>query len=676
VLAARPVPAAVGETAVGLAPCPDRLATAVWVFDVDHSRMLWANAAALEVWSAGSLEELRARDFGADMSAPVARKFRQFQEDCQQPGVRFTEICTHYPHGVPRTMRVTVSGTRLPDGRAALIGEAVDYGGETADMLRSTAALVQTSVMISLYGADGRAFYRNPAARRAVESADCLLPSRFVDPRDHEALVGSLATARETRMIAAVRTSAGRRWHEITAVNSADPATGAKAYLISEVDVTELKMMEARASFGATHDELTGLPNLFFVRSSFGERLAATRAASTRAALLFVDLDRFKHVNDTLGHTAGDQLLVRTAHRLNELFGDGEWVARLGGDEFLALMPFEGDDSPVRRRAAEVHQSLSRPVRIGHRELKVTPSVGVALFPEHGEDIGALMQSADAAMYEAKQRGRNRVSYYDCRMREAALARQRLENDLSHALERQELELFFQPRIAMSDERVVGAEALLRWRHPCLGLVPPADFIPLAEETGHIEPIGMWALAEAARRQRCWRAQGYLLTVSINLSPRQLASGSFARQARDVVRGSGGDPRGLELEVTESMLVGDEEAAGQSLKALGDDGFTISIDDFGTGYSNLARLMNYPISTVKIDRSFMSDLARSSAIIELIISMCKTLKMQIVAEGVETTEQLAWLRSRACEQYQGYLYSPPVPAPRFEQILARGASTG
>jgi predicted signal transduction protein with EAL and GGDEF domain len=220
-------------------------------------------------------------------------------------------------------------------------------------------------------------------------------------------------------------------------------------------------------------------------------------------------------------------------------------------------------DGPVRRRVAEVLRRLALPVRIARRELRVTPSVGVALFPEHGEDIAALMRSADAAMYEAKQGGRNRVRYFDHRMRAAALARQRLEDDLAYALERRELELFFQPRVAaMADGRVVGAEALLRWRHPRLGLVPPAEFIPLAEETGLIEPIGLRTLAEAAGLQRRWRGRGHPVTVSVNLSPRQLAPGDFMRRVREVVRGAGGDPRGLELEVTESMLVGDAEAAG------------------------------------------------------------------------------------------------------------------
>jgi diguanylate cyclase (GGDEF)-like protein/PAS domain S-box-containing protein len=648
----------------------DHLTTPLWVFDIDRSRVVWANRTALEVWKAATLQELTARDLAKDMSISVAKRLKQYQEDFVKSNATFSELWTLYPKGEPKTLHVVYSGIRLQDGRMAMFCEANAFHGETPETLRSAEALLHATVMISLYDELGRPLYRNPAARADVGGSDAPLVSRFVDVEDHQKIRTSLKRRGEARVVARVRAAGGVCWHEITARECRDAVTGSPAILISEVDVSDLKQTEKRAHFLALHDVLTGLKNRAFVQQEFPTLLAEAAAKRKPVGLLFIDIDRFKNINDSLGHAIGDELLIEVGRRLRECVRETDVVARAGGDEFLVLLREAGDLESLNAMAGRIREKLSRPALVEARELQVTASIGISVFPVDGEDIDTLMKSADLALYQAKETGRNCHRYFSLAMKERAETRLETESSLRRAIEHGEFELFYQPRVSIADNQIVGAEALLRWRHREKGLVGPSQFIALCEETGLIEPIGEWVLETAAQQQRHWQVAGYPVRVSVNLSPRQFRNGTLLSLVRRIAAKTRCDPTLMEFELTESMIMGNDDKVDESLRTLIDLGFSISIDDFGTGYSNLAHIQRYPFNCLKIDRSFVADLTTSSAITELIISMCHLIKAKIVAEGVETEEQLAWLRKKGCHEYQGYLFSPPVALDQFDRLLA------
>jgi len=647
----------------------DRLKTPVWVFDIDESRVVWANRAALDVWSADTLTELRARDLGKDMSVSVATRLKQYQEDFEKSGTAFSELWTLYPNGEPRTLRVNYSGIRLPDGRMAMFCEGLEQYSETPETLRSAEALLHATVMISLYSPDGRPLYRNPAARADVGAAHETLASRFVDEADHHKIRSALTHRGEGRLVARIRSLDGVRWHEITARECRDAATGSPAILISEVDVSDLKETEEKAHFLALHDVLTGLLNRTYVQREFQGILDAAKVRSEQIGLLFIDLDRFKTINDSLGHAAGDELLIESARRLRNSARETDVVARVGGDEFLILLKDAGDRDRLDAVAERIRGELSKPIFVGNCELQVTPSIGISLFPDDGQDMETLMKSADLALYEAKDSGRNCHRYFSSAMKERAETRLETESSLRRALEQNEFELFYQPRVSIANSRIVGAEALLRWRHGARGLVGPNEFISICEETGLIEPLGAWVLETAARQQKVWQDHGHDIDVSVNLSPRQFRNKALLPLVKRITAETHCDPGRIELEITESMLMGSDNDIDETLQTLSELGFRLSIDDFGTGYSNLSYIQRYPVKCLKIDRSFIADLNRNSAITKLIISMCDLIDAKIVAEGVETEEQLDWLRRNNCHEFQGFLFSPAITVDEFDRLL-------
>lgn len=664
--------AADGENAVPAEPLAllGRLRTPLWVFDIDAARVHWANAGALGIWEAATLAELRARDMRADMSPAVSHRLRQYQADFQRnPGVSFTEMWTLYPGGKPKPLRVVFSGFELPDGRMGMLCEGLVDHGAHPENLRSAEALLHTSVMITMYALDGRPLYRNPAARATVTDPSATLDAHFADAAGYARLRGQLDAFGEGRIVGRVRTNDGPRWHEITARRSHDAVTGDVAWLVSEVDVNELKNAEDRESYLANHDLLTGLPNRNFVSRGFRDRVAQLARDEGSAALVFIDLDHFKNLNDSLGHAAGDELLVEVARRLRDILPPGDLLARLGGDEFLVLTESTDPRAHVAALAERALGELAQAVRVGDNQVRVTTTLGVCFFPQDGTDIDTLMRHADLAMYKAKSEGRNRVGYFTEALNVAVRARLTLENELRVALEQHELEVYYQPRLDVVTDAVLGAEALVRWHHPTRGLLLPGEFIPVAEDSGLVAPLGAFVLEAVARAAVAFRARSVPLVLSANLSPRQLADPGFIEVVRALVARTGCDPRGIELEITESTLLGRGEETEQVLAALCAMGFRISIDDFGTGYSNLAYLQRYPIHGLKIDRSFLHALDRTTPIAELILAMCKMLGVETVAEGVETEAQLDWLRAHGCREYQGFLVSPAVPLQEFERAF-------
>jgi len=422
----------------------------------------------------------------------------------------------------------------------------------------------------------------------------------------------------------------------------------------------------------AYHDKLTGLPNRSLLSRTLLRELDEARLRGTRLALVFVDLDRFKNINDTLGHEAGDRFLQEAAARLRACVRAGDLVARLGGDEFVVLVTGLVDDAALENVAAKILAALTRAVSLDGREFQVTASLGLAVCPRDGEDERTLMKKADLAMYRAKEAG-NGYAFYRPEYDRDDLDRLAFEASLRRAVDLGQFEVHYQPKVACGTGAVTGVEALLRWPHPEQGMISPAAFIPVAEETGLIVEIGRWVLHTVCRQHADWIAQGLPpIPIAVNLSARQLGDDHLVDDVRAALAGTGMDAAMLELELTESMLMRDVERATRLLGELKALGLQLSVDDFGTGYSSLATLKNFPVDTIKIDRSFIRDLSTCDddrALADAIISMGRTLSLTVVAEGVETTEQAEFLRAHGCDEFQGFLFSRPVPAERLRAFV-------
>jgi diguanylate cyclase (GGDEF)-like protein len=433
------------------------------------------------------------------------------------------------------------------------------------------------------------------------------------------------------------------------------------------------KQAEERIRHLANYDELTGLPN----RSMFQQRLHHALAQALRhtrpLAVLFIDLDRFKNINDTLGHEAGDRVLREVAERLRGCLRDSDTVGRLGGDEFVVLLEGLPQLADVAAVAQKILDAAARPFMLAAREYHIGASIGISAFPEDGKDLQTLMKNADAAMYRAKEQGRNNFQFYSAQMNVYSFDRLALESSLRHALERNEFLLHYQPKVDVRSGNITGTEALVRWQHPDMGMVAPAQFIPVAEETGLIVPIGEWVLRTACAQNREWQRQGFPhLRVAVNLSPRQFRQENLVREVSRILHETGLDAGSLELEITESMVVQDPGQAAKILTELRAMGISLSIDDFGTGYLSLAYFKRFPINSVKIDRSFIQDLpgvADTAAITRAIIAIADSLKLKVVAEGVESEEQLDFLREHKCPEIQGYYFSRPLPPHELAGML-------
>ena len=440
------------------------------------------------------------------------------------------------------------------------------------------------------------------------------------------------------------------------------------------VDITERKQHEDKLLHQASHDSLTGLPNRALLRDRIEHAIARARRENSQMAVVFVDLDHFKLINDSLGHHVGDRLLLEVAARLTHCVRSHDSVARQGGDEFVLVLAEQHGQNDILSVVNRLLESISQPWMNDGQEYGLSCSIGVSCYPQHGEDPDTLLRCADAAMYKAKASGRNTYHLYTPELNDAISERLELENNLRHALERDEFRVHYQPRIDTASGRIIGAEALIRWECPGKGLIFPDRFIPIAEETGLIVPIGQWILQEACRQNSAWQRAGLPpITVSVNLSPIQFRHTGLVESVASALEHANLSPAYLELELTESFVMHDAErinGAMKSLKALGVD---ISVDDFGTGYSSLSYLKRFPVDRLKVDKSFVRDIDTDpddAAIVRAIITLGHSLNLRVVAEGVETPAHLAFLQQHGCDELQGYLFSRPVPASEMGAKLA------
>jgi diguanylate cyclase (GGDEF)-like protein/PAS domain S-box-containing protein len=443
-------------------------------------------------------------------------------------------------------------------------------------------------------------------------------------------------------------------------------------------DVSAAQAMAQQMTHSAEHDVLTGLPNRMLLNDRISQAIAAARRHAKQVAVLFLDLDGFKHINDSLGHSIGDRLLQSIAERLAACVRGADTVSRQGGDEFVVLLSELTQPEDAAVMAGRMLRAVAESHSIDQHDLHVTTSIGVSVFPDDGENAETLIKNADTAMYQAKENGRQCFQFFKPAMNARAVERQSIEESLRRALERQEFTLHYQPKINIRSGQITGCEALIRWTHPTRGPISPAQFIPIAEDCGLILPIGRWVLRHACKQAQAWVEAGLRpTTMAVNVSAMEFRDEDFLKSLFLVLDESRLDPRALEIELTESVLMKRVDSTAAILQTLRKSGVQVALDDFGTGYSSLSYLRRFPIDALKIDQSFVAQLVSGgdgTAIVTAVISMAKSLRLRVIAEGVETLEQLEFLQSHHCEEAQGYYFSRPVSAPQFARLLETGLS--
>lgn len=455
-----------------------------------------------------------------------------------------------------------------------------------------------------------------------------------------------------------------------------DQRGGLANYAGISFNITPMKQNEQRLLFMAHFDVLTNLPNRVLMYDRLRQALALARRGRYQVAVMLLDLDRFKEINDTLGHHVGDLLLVEAAARLLSCVRETDTIARMGGDEFLAILPDIGSAPSAAHIAQDLLEKLARPFHIDGHDLFVSASIGITMYPNDSQDENSILKNADTAMYHAKAQGKNNYKFFTEDINKSTIERFMLESRFRRALEKLEFHLNYQPKVDLHSGSITGIEALLRWYHPEQGSVMPTLFIPLAEETGLVIPLGEWAIREACRQNKAWQDDGLPpLVVSVNLSARHFPKNNLAEMISGVLDETGLDPKYLMLEITESALMENVEETIRTLNALRDMGLRISLDDFGTGYSSLNYLNRFPIDELKIDKSFIADTSRSAdsrRVVSAIIVLAHTLKLRVIAEGVETEEQLSFLRQNQCDEVQGFYFSKPLSSEQLKKLIRKG----
>jgi diguanylate cyclase (GGDEF)-like protein/PAS domain S-box-containing protein len=486
-----------------------------------------------------------------------------------------------------------------------------------------------------------------------------------------EIMLSPLESAGEILVTAAIRNITTRKKAEALLVQKIEELNRSNEELVKSADVA--RTMTQQMTDLAEHDALTGLPNRLLLNDRVGNAVAFAQRNKCQVAVLFLDLDGFKHINDSLGHAIGDRLLQSVATSLRDCVRAPDTVSRHGGDEFVILLPELRRPQDAAIAATRLLRAIAKSHSIDGHDLHVTTSIGVSVYPDDGLDAETLIKNADTAMYQAKENGHQRYQFFRQAMNVRAVERQSIEEHLRRALERREFTVHYQPKINLDSKVITGVEALIRWTHPTRGLISPLQFIPVAEDCGLILPIGAWVLREACAQARAWVDVGLpFMTMAVNVSAKQFENENFMRDIFAILDETGLDPRYLELELTESVLMRRAELTASILLTLRERGIRVAVDDFGTGYSSLSYLRKFPLDALKIDRSFVSQITTipdEMTIVRAIISMGRSLNLRVIAEGVETQGQFDFLKIHQCDEAQGYYFSPPVPPQEFARLL-------
>lgn len=639
-----------------------RLTTPIWIYDADNSRIAFANEAACAVWNADSEEELKARDLSVGMSSAVANRLLQFQTDFAENDTKFTEFWTIFPKGKPVTAKIECSGFMMPDGRMALMAEMIGEGEKEPETLRSIEALLHTDVMILLYTMDGQPLYMNPAARNALPSRGSYFSELFCQKDDMKRMIYDLDACSESQCVAEMNTSAGRKWIDLSVKRCMDAATGNAALLVTAVDVSELKIARDKARFLANRDQLTGCYNRSFMQLEQEKILSDPEFQDTRHALLYLDIDRFKTVNDSFGHEVGDTILRTFALRVQGLLRETDILARIGGDEFVVLIRELEDQTSLSDMVETMRLELMKPVDCGSLQLNVTASIGVSVFDHAvGMDWTDTMKQADIALYHSKRAGRNRATVFGEALGAEVIERRWLQSAIKQAMKNDEFMLYYQPRLDSRRRQVLSVEALLRWKHPKRGFIPPNQFIPVCEDMGVIDELGAFVFQQACDQLGAWRRQGFHIDVSVNVSPKQFQNPNFVTLFEEMAAKIDFPTSCLELEITETSMIGDDAEVEEKIRRINELGFRLALDDFGTGFSNLVHISKFPLSCIKMDKSFVQKLPESGPLLKLILALANQIGATTVAEGVEDLAQFNWLDAYGCNQMQGFLFSEAVP---------------
>ncbi len=614
----------------------------------------------------------------------VVQRFQDRLDGKDAPNVYESVFVTK--DGRPVPVEVTAARTLWQGEPAGLLflHDIRERRRSEEQMRKLSRAIEQTADAVVITDRDGVIEYANPAFERitgftraeAIGRKPSVVKSGRQDQAFYQHLWEVILGGAAFSDVFINRRKDGRLYYEEKTITPLKDEAGRITHFVSTgKDVTDRVQTEERLQHMAQHDALTDLPNRVLLLDRLSQALARARWHERNVAVMFIDLDRFKTINDTLGHEAGDRLLQRLGERLGRCVREGDTIARFGGDEFVILLDDIASEHDISAVAQKLLQAFEPPFVVDSQRLYVTASIGVSVFPTDGADPGTLLKHADIAMYRAKERGKNTWQLYSADMSARAFERLSLETSLRHALERNEFRLHYQTQVDAGSGAVVGVEVLLRWQHPELGLVMPADFIPLLEETGLIVPVGEWVLEAACQQLRAWQAAGLKLRMAVNISPRQFHAPGLTAAVERILAACGCHPQSLELEITENAILQDVVTTKDTFHALRTLGVNIAIDDFGTGYSSLSYLRRFPVDTLKVDRAFVRDVpgdADDSAIIAAIIALAQSLKLDVVAEGVETDAQRAFLQVSGCRLMQGYLFSRPSPAAQLTPELLDG----